>query len=247
MKLAVLMTCHNRKEMTLSCLSKLLSQLDKSDKVFLTDDGSTDGTGEAISRLRHGGIEVIHGDGTLYWARGMELAWRTAQNECEWDGYLWLNDDAVLEVDALHRLKSFDDGESIVIGNLCNAAGNVIYGIREEGLFTGNCVLVPRKVYERIGMICGKYAHAWADSDYAQRAKRLGVRIVCCGVVGQTEGHSNRPNLKGRTLWERLRLLRDPKGWNVHDLWLYRKRNWGTCRAIVSCVHLILHVIVGER
>ena len=50
MKIAVLLTCHNRREKTLSCLKNLLEQnLEDIDlSVYLVDDGSSDGTSDAI-------------------------------------------------------------------------------------------------------------------------------------------------------------------------------------------------------
>ena len=250
-EIAILMTCHNRVATTVECLRRLLAAVAHlegwSCKVFLVDDGSTDGTGERV-RAAFPEVHVIDGDGMLYWARGMRKAWEAAIVERDdWDGYLWLNDDAELDDKSLVQLMAANDGESIVVGELKNADGKIVYGVREGGLFTGNCVLVPRKVYERIGMICGEYSHAWADSDYARRAMRAGVNIVSGGVVGTAEGHPNRPSLKGLQFGERMRLLRDPKGWNLHDLWLYRRRNWGLCAALASCAHLVLHVMWGER
>ena len=253
MKIAVLMTCHNRKETTLRCLRGLPSDVD----VYLVDDGSTDGTDEAV-KIAFPKVNVIRGSGNLYWAKGMELAWKTClQREVEkvggggqwkYDGFLWLNDDVELATDALGKLTTAFQLEAptIFVGELVNSEGEVIYGKRGD-LFTGNFVFVPRVAYEKLGLICGDYAHAWADSDYAMRAKRAGVKVVSCGIVGKCEGHPNRPSLKGLSIVERLRLLTDPKGWNVHDLWLYRKRNWGVCAAIASCTHLILHVMKGER
>ena len=245
------MTCHNRVQMTLECLRRLFvaaAELDGCEcKVFLVDDGSTDGTGGRVKEC-YPQVSVIEADGTLYWAKGMRTAWKAAIAERnDWDAYLWLNDDTELNDGALAQLMATNDGERIVVGELKNAAGKIVYGLRERGLFTGNCVLVPRKVYERIGMICGEYSHAWADSDYAMMAKRAGINVVSAGVVGQAEGHPNRPSLKGVPFGKRMRLLRDPKGWNLHDLWLYRRRNWGLCAALSSCAHLALHVMWGER
>ena len=245
------MTGHDRVATTLECLKRLFAAVAHlegwSCKVFLVDDGSTDGTGDRV-RTEFPDVRVIDGDGTLYWAKGMRTAWEAAIAESgEWDGYLWLNDDTELNDGSLAQLVAANDGERIVVGELKNAAGKIVYGSREGELFTGNCVLVPRKVYERIGMICGEYSHAWADSDYAMMAKRAGINVVSAGVVGQVEGHPNRPSLKGVPFGKRMRLLRDPKGWNLHDLWLYRRRNWGLCAALASCAHLALHVMWGER
>lgn len=247
MLIAVLITCHNRVEATTSCLKRLLEQAHNGVKVFLVDDGSSDGTANAI-RTIFPTVTVVEGDGSLYWAKGMHRAWEAAiADDQDWDGYLWLNDDTELRKDALAKMMSMNDGERIVVGGLEDEKGEIVYGLREGGLFTGNCVLVPRKVYERLGMICGGYSHAWADSDYAMQAKRARIGVVSAGVVGKAEGHPNRPSLKGLSLKDRWRLLRHPKGWNVHDLWLYRRRNWGCMAAIFSCLHMIVHVVIGER
>lgn len=248
MKFAVLIASHNRRDATLGCLSRLLPQLGEDDGVFLVDDGSSDGTADAVVGLNDKRIKVITGDGLLYWARGMRKAWEAAIAERQdWDGYLWLNDDTELWPDALAKMMAANDDERIVVGELENLKGEIVYGTRSSGLFTGNCVFVPRKVYERIGMICGDYSHAWADSDYAMMAKRAGIGIVSAGVVGKAEGHPNRPRLKGLLMKDRLRLLWHPKGWNVRDLWVYRRRNWGYVASIFSCLHMIVHVVIGER
>ena len=248
MKFGVLIASHNRKDVTLCCLSRLLPQLGEDDGVYLVDDGSQDGTAAAVAGLNDKRIKVISGDGSLYWAKGMRRAWEVAVAEHDdWDGYLWLNDDTELRPDALAKMMSTNNGERIVVGDFENSKGEIVYGMRPGSLFTGNCVLVTRKVYERLGMICGDYSHAWADSDYAMQAKRARIGVVSAGVVGKAEGHPNRPSLKGLPIMQRLRLLRNPKGWNLHDLWLYRRRNWGIVSAMFSCLHLIAHVVIGER
>lgn len=246
MKLAVLVASHNRRDATLGCMSRLLPQLGEDDGVYLVDDGSTDGTAVAVAGLKDKRIKVIDGDGRLYWAKGMRKVWEEAVAERDdWDGFLWLNDDTELCSDAIAKMMAVNEGESIVVGELENSKGEIVYGMRPGGLFTGNCVFVPCKVYERLGMICGEYSHAWADSDYAMQAKRAGIGVVSAGIVGKAEGHPNRPSLKGLSLSGRIAMLRNPKGWNVHDLWLYRLRNWGVVTAVASCTHLVLHVLCG--
>src|ERR1039457_1924637 len=103
-RIAVLMTCHNRRTATLACLSSLENQINNSDfslTTYLVDEGCTDGTAEAVAN--HPKIHIIRGDGNLYWNRGMQLAFSTARRDNH-DGYLWLNDDVVLDQDALSRL-----------------------------------------------------------------------------------------------------------------------------------------------
>lgn len=244
-RIAILMACHNRVETTLGCLKRLMPQLSDADRVFLVDDGSTDATGERV-HTEFPEVRVIEADGTLYWAKGMHKAWRAAIGEGEWDSYLWLNDDAILTEDAVDRMLSKDDGKSLVVGELCDKTGKPVYGLNVNGWVNGNCVLVPKYVFEKIGMICGEYSHAWADSDYACRVKKAGCAIAGAGNVGTTEWHPIRPELAGKSLLERWHLLFDPKGWNLHDLWLYRRRNCSIVHAVVSVAHMILHVMLGR-
>lgn len=261
MNIAVLMTCHNRRATTVCCLQHLLPQLGSEDRVFLVDDGSTDGTGEEIVRLFDCSIvRLIQGGGNLYWAKGMALAWREAlkheDDTCSsastfnFDFFLWLNDDTVLSPDAISTLlrSHADNPNAVINGTLVDNAGESVYGlnVRNVGL-AGNCVLVPRTVYDTVGIICDQYAHAWADRDYGMQVEKTGFKLVSAGVVGCAEWHELRPSLKGLTLKERLSLLTDPKGWNVHDLWLLRCRNWNVFYALASCVHMIVHVIIGKH
>lgn len=105
-KLAVLMTCHNRKDKTMTCLSSLYKAsqpIDYSIDVFLVDDGSTDGTGEAVKE-KYPEVNIIKGDGSLFWNQGMRLAWNVASSRCSYDFYLWLNDDVILFEHALREL-----------------------------------------------------------------------------------------------------------------------------------------------
>ena len=245
MKIAVLMTCHNRANTTCACLRRLVSQLGENDKVFLVDDGSTDGTGAKV-RFEFPMVRVIDADGSFYWAKGMRKAWEIAAQDGNWDAYLWLNDDTMLSGDAINKMLSANDGKSLVVGELHDADGKAVYGLNVNGWVNGNCVLVPRAIYKKCGMLCGDYAHAWADSDYAYHVRRVGFPIVGAGNVGAAEWHPIRPDLSKMSFRERLHSLVDPKGWNLHDLWLYRRRNWSVYDAVVSVVHMTCHVLFSR-
>ncbi len=246
-RIAVLMTCHNRVSMTVACLARLMPQLSEDDRVFLVDDGSTDGTGAKV-RASFPAVHVVDGDGSLYWARGMALAWRTAiETGVDWRHYLWLNDDTMLSANALSQLLAADDGSGLLVGSIADASGKVVYGLGVNGRMNGNCVLVPKSVHKKIGMICGGYAHAWADDDYAIHAGRMGIPLMSAGVIGTAEWHPLRPDLGKMAFRERWRSLTDPKGWNLHDLWLYRRRNWGICAAVLSSLHMFVHVLCARR
>jgi GT2 family glycosyltransferase len=80
MRLAVLMTCFNRKEMTLEALRSLFSQKQVEDlnvTVYLVDDGSRDGTSQAVAE-RFPRVSILQGDGSLFWNGGMRKAFAEA-------------------------------------------------------------------------------------------------------------------------------------------------------------------------
>jgi GT2 family glycosyltransferase len=129
--IGVLMTCHNRKEKTNSCLEALFKTTLKNDvyfQVYLVDDGSTDGTSQLL-RSRFPEIIILTGDGNLFWNRGMYTAYKEASKK-GYDFYLWLNDDTNLVETALSELidtweaccRKLTHERHIVIGSTCDPA-----------------------------------------------------------------------------------------------------------------------------
>lgn len=114
-QIAVILTCHNRKVKTLMSLQSLFVaqeyyNSDATDKieleVFLTDDGCTDGTTNAIlTEFKNRSISIIKGSGSLYWAGGMRRAWHEALiRKTEWSFYLLLNDDTIVKNNVFEEL-----------------------------------------------------------------------------------------------------------------------------------------------
>ena len=244
MLIAVLMACHNRRTKTVSCLRALRRSLERCSDinihVFLTEDGCTDGTSDAVQRLNVP-LTVIHGDGSLYWNGGMSAAWRAAECACvAFDAFLLLNDDTVFDPDGLGALLSVShelDHESIVVGAVRSPdSGALTYGgvrrlsawhparvqrlevsetIQDADTFNGNCALIPASVYRKIGILDPTYTHAMGDFDYGFRARAAGCRVVVApGTVGTCERNSVRGSWQDPRLplWRRLRLLESPKG-----------------------------------
>jgi len=206
--IATLMTCHNRIDSTLECLAHLFDQsvLDQvALSVYLVDDGSSDGTGELV-RDRFPAVNVIDGDGSLFWNRGMHRAFEEAL-KVGFDYYLWLNDDTYLYRDALKTLLSVHEDlmakgntQSIVVASTRDPdTGEFTYGgfrnirgaINRVGLtptppadraircdsMCGNCVLIPDAVADIVGNIDPEYRHQWGDADYGLRAVKNGCMI----------------------------------------------------------------------
>jgi GT2 family glycosyltransferase len=109
MKIAVLLTCFNRKEKTKRCLRLLENQkgLEGIDiHTYLTDDNSPDGTGKSVKE-EFPDITVGFGDGQLFWAGGMRNSWNLALlSGNEYDYYFLLNDDTYMFEDTLRKMIS---------------------------------------------------------------------------------------------------------------------------------------------
>jgi GT2 family glycosyltransferase len=103
-KIAVLITCYNRREKTLACLNTLFNQqrmVGFEFMVYVVDAGD-DQTSQAVA-VQFPDVQLLRGDASTFWAGGMRQAWRTALDANN-DFYLWLNDDVQLLPDALARL-----------------------------------------------------------------------------------------------------------------------------------------------
>mgnify|MGYP003998760659 FL=1 len=102
------MTSYNRKAKTLQSISKLYLQNDINNinlEIFLVDDASKDGTSNFVKK-KFPNVNIIKGNGKLYWGGGTSLAWEEAIKKKNFDYYLWLNDDTYLKKNALNILLS---------------------------------------------------------------------------------------------------------------------------------------------
>jgi GT2 family glycosyltransferase len=249
--IAALLTCHNRREKTLACLRSLRDQTDLGDlsvnlQVFLVDDGCTDGTAAAVLEICPVAT-IIPGDGSLYWCGGMREAWRTAA-ETNPDFYLLLNDDTVLYPKALYNLLAIcptSETAAIAVGAICDPqSGEWTYGgLQSDKLFmhnadsprlcrtmNANCALVPRAVFNTIGMFLHAYQHAMGDMDYGLLASKRGIRVLeTSAFVGECKRNSAAGTWRDNSLprFERMKKLLSHKGLPPRAWLFYCRRNCG--------------------
>ncbi|SFU30186.1 Glycosyltransferase, GT2 family [Pustulibacterium marinum] len=268
--IAALLTVYNRKQKTLKCLEQLFYNklpdgylLD----VYLVDDGSTDGTAEAV-KSNFPQVNVITGSGNLFWNRGMHRAWEESVATKKYDFYLWLNDDTFIFDDTLEHLLACSEElnhKSIVCGSLCseNDCTKVTYGprtkksliipdgtLQEAFLINGNVVLVPKVVYKKVGMLDPIFPHAIGDFDYGLRAKRKGFKSYSTKkFIGTCENNVNLPKwcYAKTPIRERFKALYSPLG-NAHPkyFFIYENRNFGFSQAFKHYISIHLRVILPQ-
>ena len=200
MPTAVVIPVHNRREVTLRCLDRLAS-----DDVFawasvvVVDDGSTDGTGDAV-RAHHPATVVLVGNGHLWWGGAIRLGMDHACREgaaC----LLWLNDDCLPGPGTLRLLAEHARRTGgLATGWATTPSGGGYGGVRRTrwgwasvpppppgGLVPcdaagGNCVAIARPVVDAIGLPdAARLPHAWLDMDYLYTATKRGFPLDLLG------------------------------------------------------------------
>lgn len=265
--IAVLITVFNRKDKTLMCLENLFSQSIPEGyvmDVYLTNDGCTDGTTEAVAD-KFPQVHIINAKGDLFWNRGMYTAWKVAAETKDYDYYLWLNDDSFLMPNAICYMLEVSEkkeNKAIVVavfrskneekttyggygknGELMNPNGV----LQECVNMHGNCVLIPQIIYHRCGNLDWFFHHAIGDHDYCYRARRAGFKVYLSEkYLGYCESN---PKLPAWTrpevpIAKRFKNLYSPLGYAEPIAFFhYEKKNLGFLIALKHFISIHLRVI----
>ncbi len=198
---------HNRKDLTLRCLKSLsrltLGELDV--HIIIVDDGSTDGTGDAI-RTQFPDVEIIAGNGDLWFTEGTNVGIRRALVYNP-DFVLLINDDAVFDSEFLVRMvETAQRHPRSIVGSLLllwdtphrlfqvapvwdTLAGGWRHW-RQQTVWTiptspwkvdiivGNCLLVPSAVFTEAGLMDSRRFPNFGDAEFTPRLKRLGWTLL---------------------------------------------------------------------
>lgn len=257
--IAVLLTCHNRKIKTLSCLESLFAASIPENydlEVFLTDDGSTDGTSDAIKK-NFPDVNIIKGNGNLFWARGMRLAWESAMKKKSYDAYLLINDDIVLypkffikliETDkysvkntgkrGIYSGATIDEnsgeityGGSRLINNLFIVKMSMLTPVGQPlkcDVTNANILWVSKGVVEEIGIFDHRFTHGIADYDYSLKASRKEIPVFLAPVICGVCENDHKKNWRSNhyPLSERIAYLKSPKGLALSEYLYYIRKHF---------------------
>ena len=259
--IAVLLTCFNRKDKTLNALSHLFKVSEHSEHpinltIYLTDDGSSDGTSEAV-KTNFPEIIVLKGTGELFWAGGMRNSWNAALKE-KFDGYLLLNDDTdvfenmFIELFNTHKYclenyrkpgiyigstihphtKKLTYGGSVITNKFFAKSIRLTPNQKEPQeceLGNANIMLVHNEVVQKIGILSEKYIHGLADYDYTLMAKKNEIPVLITpNYLGNCNNDNLNPynNFHNLTLNQRVNTLYNPIGLDFKSNLQYMKRNF---------------------
>ncbi len=194
----VIIPVHNRKNITLNCLNNLSKSSDLERYYFIViDDGSTDGTTEAIRSL-YPEVIILSGDGNLWWTgaikKGMEYAINKGAKYL-----IWLNDDCIPNTATLSLIINFlkINPETIVGASCYSPESNepVKSGFKGrhrlkasldevvfvEGL-SGYCVGIPSAIVNKIGLPnADRFPHYFGDVMYVLKATQAKFKVCILG------------------------------------------------------------------
>jgi GT2 family glycosyltransferase len=199
----IIIPVHNRRETTLRCLRHLKEQLISLNyNIVVIDDGSTDGTSEAI-KDQYPEVFLIKGDGQLWWAGAICLGMKHAyQTRAEY--FFWMNDDTLPTPGTLQLMleqcsrhpnlitcaQSYKDdtlGQPTYGGHKKKIMNVMLFHTPQGEIYpcdcmSGNLVCFPRSVIDKIGLPpCDELPHNMADVVYTWNAKKAGFQLIVCG------------------------------------------------------------------
>jgi len=193
----------NRRDDTLACLASMAQSTYQPRRILLVDQGSTDGSVEAVRR-RFPAVEVVQTGGNTGFARGMNAGIRHALAAGATD-VLLLNNDTIVAPAMLERLVAQRAPEIGMIGpaifyadrphQIWSTGGGInpvlfeMTGNHGRGqplpnrpmpraFLSGCAMLIPRRVFEDVGLFDERFFMYYEDLDLCLRIGQAGYRLL---------------------------------------------------------------------
>lgn len=198
----------NAKQTVLDCLESVFKIAYDNLHVVVMDNGSTDGTPQALRESYGSCIHLIENGENIRYSRGNNAGIRYALEQ-KADYMVLMNDDVVVHADMVAELVRAAESEPDIgiVGpkiyyfqpdDQIWFAGGLIHlhkgtsehiGIREKDrgqydqvrdvdYITGCALMAKREVVEKIGLLDPAYLAYYEDSDWCMRARLAGYRMV---------------------------------------------------------------------
>jgi len=209
MDLSIIILNYNTKDLTIECLNSFVDQykqeLDRAQfEIILVDNASTDGSLEALKKLKIIGLKIVESKENLGFSKGCNLGTKNATGEY----LLFLNSDTEIKDQGFVKMLDYikkNENVGILGGALKNENGTsqssagkfynllnlflMLIGLerlgflRESPKFTkqvdwvsGACLMIKRKVFEKIGKFENDLFMYGEDMELCFRAGTKGFK-----------------------------------------------------------------------
>jgi GT2 family glycosyltransferase len=215
MKVSIIITLHNRADMTLRCLQALQDNTEHPDwELILVDNGSTDETPQVLQALE-GEVKILRSESNLGFAKGNNWGAKSARGEL----LCFLNNDTEVQKGWLNALVNclnnhpkvvvvggkllFPNGTiqhaGVIFDKIDKLPYHIYRGItsnakevnRERKLqaVTGACMLVKKSAFVRVGGFDEGYVNGFEDIDLCLKFGQIGGEIYYtpnCEIIHHT-------------------------------------------------------------
>jgi len=190
--------------------------------------------------------------------------WEYASTKKDYDFYVWLNDDSILDKNSFSVI--YNDlktkNSSIIVGTFISSNKSlqkITYGGRNKNLnliepsgepqectlINGNFVFIPREVFKKIGFLSNKFTHNYGDIDYGLRAIKKKIKIFIAsevvGVCNQNEIEVwRRPNT---SFFSRLKSLYESKSFIIHEVMYFQLVHFGFLAFIKHFLGVVIVIL----
>lgn len=237
---AVFITSHDRPHFTIPTVKEIIKQLEEAHLepvVFLVDSSAGNATRDGLKDLPDAVLRYQRVGTDVYWAQGMYLAEQAALSTTSLDEdgvILWLNDDVVLDPDAITRTLDawgqVDQNSTILVGAMRDPrSGTVSFSGKNRhwrsptrfidfkpsgsltpvDTFNGNFVWMAQKRACVLGGIHPDFVHHSADIELGLRNSFSGGQNF---LLPETIGTSEPNLLMFQSLLEEFKHYRSPVG-----------------------------------
>lgn len=206
-KIGIILVNFNGKLYNEQCINSIKLSTYSNYSIYVVDNNSSDNSVEILKEKFRDGITIIENDDNLGFSCANNIGIKKALDDgCNY--ILMLNNDTVIENNMIEEMLdiSLKNHGSVVSPKIYyydnkhiiwSAGGNINwvkglpiqYGIdkvdsnefsyeREVQFATGCCILIPKGVIEKIGLLSDKYFLYYEDTDYSIRMINGGVKII---------------------------------------------------------------------
>lgn len=261
-KVPILFLIFKRKEQALRAFEPIKRY--RPERLYIAADGprgSVDGEKDECESTRKAILDSIDWDCKLMTLFRNKNLGCTDAAKLDYDYYLWLNDDTMAYPYMLNELLSASNSkndEAIIIGPTQDTKHQkTTYGgflhkggfvpvdgrLNQIRYFNGNIVLIPRKVFLKLGNLDYHYLHSKGDFDYGLRACEQGICSYQVGrYLGECEEHPDLdkwciPKFAFRDRW---RAMMRPNGMPPGEVFYFAKKHTGILTAPLHAFSVIL-------